>query len=262
MHFYQFHIGDYLKDTNHLTDDEDLAYRRLLDLYYDGEGPIPDDIARVARRVRRAEADVLAVLTEFFELESDGWHSKRCDEEIAKYRAMQEGGRKGAHRRWDKQAKTPAKGQGNRGENGEAIGGASPPQTPPNANHEPITKNQYPLSIERGAQARADRSGGKFSPPSKQETADFFREHGSTNEEAGRFWYHFDASGWTLGSGRKMKSWQSAAHKWILNSKTKYANGNGTQTQRRNGTLADQQPIDDAAALRIVERIAADPRYT
>jgi len=101
----------------------------------------------------------------------------------------------------------------------------------------------------------------RFTAPEKQDVADFFHEHGSTVEEAGKFWYHFDASGWTLGNGRKMKSWQSAAHKWIINSKTKYANGNGTQTQRRNGTLADQQPIDDAAAIRIVERIAADPRY-
>jgi hypothetical protein len=117
------------------------------------------------------------------------------------------------------------------------------------------------LSTERGAQARAGGSGKRFTSPSKKDVADFFHEHGSTVEEAGKFWYHFDASGWTLGNGRKMKSWQSAAHKWIINSKTKYANGNGTQTQRRNGTLADQQPIDDAAAIRIVERIAADPRY-
>jgi len=34
MHYYQFNIGDYASHTRHLSDLEDLAYRRLLDAYY------------------------------------------------------------------------------------------------------------------------------------------------------------------------------------------------------------------------------------
>ncbi|NDC25981.1 MAG: DUF1376 domain-containing protein, partial [Proteobacteria bacterium] len=34
MHYYPFHVGDYQAHTAHLTNTEDLAYRRMLDLYY------------------------------------------------------------------------------------------------------------------------------------------------------------------------------------------------------------------------------------
>ncbi|RPP48164.1 hypothetical protein IPC1156_32430, partial [Pseudomonas aeruginosa] len=37
MNFYPFHPGDYMLRTAHLEPLEDLAYRRLLDLYYVGE---------------------------------------------------------------------------------------------------------------------------------------------------------------------------------------------------------------------------------
>ena len=37
MNYYPFHLGDYAARTAHLEPMEDLAYRRLLDLYYLGE---------------------------------------------------------------------------------------------------------------------------------------------------------------------------------------------------------------------------------
>ena len=43
MIWYKFYLGDYITHTNHLSDAEDLAYRRLLDLYYMSEAPIPLD---------------------------------------------------------------------------------------------------------------------------------------------------------------------------------------------------------------------------
>ncbi len=72
-----------------------------------------------------------------------------------------------------------------------------------------------------------------FTVPNKNETASFFCENGSTNEEAGKFWYHYDANGWMAGRV-KMKNWQSAAKKWISNSKTIYSNESGKQ---QDGTL-------------------------
>jgi len=50
--WYKFHLGDYITHTTHLSDAEDLAYRRLLDLYYISEAPIPSDTAFVARKIR------------------------------------------------------------------------------------------------------------------------------------------------------------------------------------------------------------------
>jgi len=92
MNYYPFHIGDYISHTSHLTDEEDLAYRRMIDLYYHSEQPFPDEFF-VARRVKSNPAVALILLQEFFELQDDGWHNKRADEEIAKYQAKADSAR-------------------------------------------------------------------------------------------------------------------------------------------------------------------------
>jgi uncharacterized protein YdaU (DUF1376 family) len=85
MNFYPFHIGDYISHTSHLTDEEDLAYRRMIDLYYMTEQPF-NDSSTIARRIRSSVETVESILHEFFEFcDDDCWHSKRVDEEIAKY---------------------------------------------------------------------------------------------------------------------------------------------------------------------------------
>ena len=128
MNFYPFHIGDYLSHTSHLTDEEDLAYRRMIDLYYQTEEPFTDT-AKLSRKVRSSFEIVGSLLHEFFIYEENAWHLKRADEEIAKYKAMKDGGRKGAALRWHK-------------------GSDSPPITPPN--HSPMpTKNQEPRTINQ-----------------------------------------------------------------------------------------------------------------
>jgi len=85
MNYYPFHIGDYISHTSHLSDAEDLAYRRMIDLYYQTEEPFKD-VAWVARRIKSTPEIVKLLLEEFFEFELDAWRSKRADEEIAKYR--------------------------------------------------------------------------------------------------------------------------------------------------------------------------------
>ena len=83
MIWYKFHIGDYLVETMHLADAEDLAYRRLLDLCYISEMPLPLDLEAVARRVRLDEDVVIPVLTEFFERTDKGYINVRAHKEIA-----------------------------------------------------------------------------------------------------------------------------------------------------------------------------------
>jgi len=90
MHYYQFNIGDYIKHTMHLTSEEDLAYRRLLDMYYDTEQPIPTGIPLVSRRLRMASEIVESVLNEFFELSPEGYRNLRADAEIAEYHTFLE----------------------------------------------------------------------------------------------------------------------------------------------------------------------------
>lgn len=111
MNFYPFHIGDYISHTSHLKDDEDLAYRRMIDLYYQTEKPFSQSEEWIAKRVRSTVEIVHYLLSEYFEYdaETQSWHNKRADEEISKYHAMQEGGRKGALIRWGKGSDTPPK---------------------------------------------------------------------------------------------------------------------------------------------------------
>jgi uncharacterized protein YdaU (DUF1376 family) len=89
MNYYERHIGDYARDTGHLSMVEHGAYTLLLDRYYATEKAIPADQAyRLTRaRTKEEKAAVDAVLSEFFTLEADGWHSKRCDECIQEYQA-------------------------------------------------------------------------------------------------------------------------------------------------------------------------------
>lgn len=85
MIWYKFHLGDYITHTMHLSDAEDLAYRRLLDLYYMSERPIPLDTDSVSRRIRLDLDITESVLGEFFERTEEGYRNHRCDAEIAKY---------------------------------------------------------------------------------------------------------------------------------------------------------------------------------
>ena len=90
MHFYSFNIGDYISHTKHLSDLEDLAYRRLLDLYYLHERTLNEDVATVARKINMKDnvPEVRVVLEEFFILEvGKGWTNPRADEEIEKYQS-------------------------------------------------------------------------------------------------------------------------------------------------------------------------------
>lgn len=99
MNYYSFHIGDYRGATAHLSNEEDLCYRRLLDMCYDTEKPIPRDIPWVSRRIRVSDDTVRVILNDFFELKEDGWHNPKADVVISEYNAWVEvrkaNGRKG-----------------------------------------------------------------------------------------------------------------------------------------------------------------------
>ena len=90
MNHYPHHIGDYAEATAHLSFVEDAAYSRLIRKYYASEKPLPADIKTVQRligaRSKEEREAVNTVLEEFFFLQHDGWHNRRCDEEIAQYR--------------------------------------------------------------------------------------------------------------------------------------------------------------------------------
>jgi len=109
MNYYQFHIGDYASHTAHLEPMEDLAYRRMLDLYYRTQAPLPSDVQRIAKLIRLPDnaAIVRDILNEFFTPCEQGWENARADREIASFERMTSGGAKGAAKRWAKAGDSP-----------------------------------------------------------------------------------------------------------------------------------------------------------
>jgi uncharacterized protein YdaU (DUF1376 family) len=104
MHYYQFNIGDYQSHTSHLSEMEDLVYRRLLDWYYLHETPIPLDESEVSRQIRmRSHTESIAiVLREYFERTDDGWIHHRANKEISKADEKSEKASASAKARWNK----------------------------------------------------------------------------------------------------------------------------------------------------------------
>ena len=88
MNYYERHLGDYAKDTAHLSMLEHGAYTLLLDRYYGTEAGIPaDQVYRVARAKSKPERDAVdAVLAEFFTMVDGAWVKNRVEVEIQRYR--------------------------------------------------------------------------------------------------------------------------------------------------------------------------------
>jgi len=105
MHYYQFNIGDYMRDTAHLDEMEDLAYRRMLDLYYLRESPLPDDVKEIAKLIRmRTHCECIAnVLREFFTLSDKGWINAKADSVLTKIYSKSIKAKLAADKRWKNQ---------------------------------------------------------------------------------------------------------------------------------------------------------------
>ena len=135
MHYYQFNIGDYASHTRHLSLIEDLAYRRLLDIYYLHERPLNDCSATVARLIGMAEyqEQVETVLVEFFEHIEGGFVNPRADKEISHFHSKLE------------QASRAGKASAQRRLSERSTG------VQPTNNHKPITNNQETITKEKTA---------------------------------------------------------------------------------------------------------------
>lgn len=94
MHHYPLHIGDYNRDTGHLSVVEHGVYRLLMDAYYVTERPLPADLNALCRLVRamtKPERDAVGSVAKQFFAEVDGvLRHKRIDAEIAEYHARSE----------------------------------------------------------------------------------------------------------------------------------------------------------------------------
>jgi uncharacterized protein YdaU (DUF1376 family) len=103
MNYYAFHIGDYKAHTSHLSLIEDLAFRRMLDLYYLSESPLPE-IKKIARAIcmRDNIEDIQTVLDEFFIDTEEGYIHERCEREIKAMNDKSGKAKLSAQKRWSK----------------------------------------------------------------------------------------------------------------------------------------------------------------
>ena len=158
MNYYEHHLGDFARDTLHLSMLEEGAYRRLLDAYYIRERALPGDVrecCKLARATAKAERDAVAyVLREFFQLRDDGLHHQtRADAEIARFQDKQAKARASAEKRWahtERNAnaspnamRTHSEGTANGDANGMHRAPVPSPQTP-NTNTPPSASHLAP----------------------------------------------------------------------------------------------------------------------
>lgn len=157
MHYYSWHLADYLTATAHLSPIEDLAYRRLLDRYYASEAPLPVDVDELARlvRLRGHEAEIRQVLAEFWVRTDAGWTQGRAEQQLLELRERADAQRARAGVRWQRARQAPEP----TSEHSHAACGGSAAAVPDacggTATQYPIPNTQHPTGGDQKARKRA-----------------------------------------------------------------------------------------------------------
>lgn len=180
MHYYTRHIGDYARETGHLTAEEHGAMTLLMDRYLLKEAPIPADQAARIAKVDQAVVDRL--LEEFFVRDGDVWRHVGADEKIARYKANAEinraNGAKGGRPRGKKAESKPGKTHPVPDPAPESGGEQKPAENPEqNPNQQPLTINQEesPPTPQTGEAAAPRRRRRARVPGSENYSPSFLR---------------------------------------------------------------------------------------
>lgn len=151
MHYYTFYAKDYASKASFLEPMEDLAYRRMLDLYYLTEKPLPESVDEISLLIRmRSHSDCIAtVLRYFFELTASGYINKKVETILDDYHQKSVKAKASADARWAKvKAEKNKKPSKIKVVIDECDGDANALRTEceMDANYKPLTINQEPLT--------------------------------------------------------------------------------------------------------------------
>lgn len=253
VNYYEHHLGDYAAATAHLSWDEDMAYTRLLRAYYHHEKPLPLEVKELYRLVRASNSAqrkaVDGVLREFFVQHQDGWHQKRCDEEIARYQEKRAKAQRSADARWhtkrtDSDGNASASGEGMR-THSERID-----DTDANALRTQCEGNapslQSPIPISNPISRVGERTRGARLPddwiltPERRAIAD--AEHVDADRTFSKFTDHWRASS---GANARKRDWDAAWRNWCrTESERKPLNGNSSGGNGKHVTKYERTRIE------------------
>ena len=154
MHYYQHHIGDFIKDTSFLTNEEIGIYLKLIWLYYDSESPLPNNLFELSMKTGTRDNQIVleGLLSMFFVLDEQNkcWHHSRCNKEIEHYKQQliiaSKAGKASALKRAMNKNPTSVE---------PALNECSTDVQPTN-NQEPLTNNHKPKDIDAYASLSAD----------------------------------------------------------------------------------------------------------
>ena len=210
MHYYQHHIGDFIKDTSFLKNEEIGVYLKLIWLYYDTEKPLPNNIFELSMKTgTRDEIEMLTgLLGMFFKLdvEQNCWHHSRCNSEIAHFKQQltiaSKAGKASAAKRAMNKIPTGVE---------QTLNGRSTDVQPTN-NQQPITINHIKGKQQRGSRLAQDW----FLPKPWGEWAQTERPDLNIRQTAEQFKDY-----WIAQAGQKgvKLDWAATWRNWVRNSK-------------------------------------------
>lgn len=156
MNFYKHYIGDFQRDTGHLSLTERGAYLALMHHYYATEKPLPKDhsaLCRIAGAVTKPEQQAVKAVMCFFTPMESGFVHNRIEAELEKAGKQADTNRRIAIER-------EARRKAEREDNEQSTIRATDRDTKGSTNTEP---NQTPdTNKEKHMSARADFAGTRF----------------------------------------------------------------------------------------------------
>ena len=221
MYYYQHHIGDYRRDTAHLSLLEHGIYRQLLDLYYISEKPLDANALRLicARSADEVEA-TKQILCEFFTLEDGVYFHKRCEDEINRFHSKSSKASASAKARWNKNKDLQ-------------DANALQTQSEGNANHKPLTNNHKPTTTIKPSREIALVVDNEFE--------DFWKIYPKKvgKDSALKSWNKLKPS---IDEVLFALSWQKRTEQWTRESGKYIPN---PATYLNQGRWKDEQPVEE-----------------
>lgn len=127
-------------------------------------------------------------------------------------------------------------------------------------NIEALCVEQQNLVLTGDPDAKPKRRASRATAPAKaqnpgsiKECVEFMQSIGGSIDMGEKMYWHYESIGWCLNTGRPLKDWHAAAHKWLLNSVGRFqqtAQGQPTApapTQAYVDKVAEARRIDEEA---------------